>query len=135
MYQLIYISTATRLMVDGDVEAILAVSRRNNGRDGITGLLVHDGRRFLQALEGPQALVEATYARIRMDARHRAAVMLSARGTAGREFGRWEMASQQAAPVREATTLVETVDALVAQIADRNTRALFAGFARIDRAA
>lgn len=135
MYQLTYISTASAGLAANEVEAILAVSRRNNRRDGITGLLIHDGRRFLQALEGPRPLVEAAFERIRLDRRHRAAVMLSAREINGREFGVWDMACRHVPTVADAPTLADTVDALVAQVADRNTRALFTGFARIDRAA
>jgi hypothetical protein len=52
VFQLTYISTAKAGIGDADIEAILGVSRVNNARDGITGLLVHDGVRFLQALEG-----------------------------------------------------------------------------------
>ncbi|MEE2915447.1 MAG: BLUF domain-containing protein, partial [Pseudomonadota bacterium] len=68
-YQLVYISSAIG-RVDGD--AVLAVSRRNNARDGITGLLYADGRRFLQVLEGERAAVERAYQRIAADPRHRA---------------------------------------------------------------
>jgi hypothetical protein len=50
--RIIYISTCRtdpdRLMV----EDILRQSRRNNRRDGLTGLLVVGGRRFLQVLDG-----------------------------------------------------------------------------------
>jgi hypothetical protein len=135
MQQLTYISTAKAGLSEADVAAILAVSRRNNRRDGITGLLIHDGRRFLQALEGPAPLVDAAFTRIRSDPRHRATVMLSCRDITAREFGEWAMAAQAVAPVPDRTSLAETVSALVADVSDRDTQALFASFARIDRVA
>jgi len=50
MHQLAYISTIGLHMREQDIEDILQVSRSNNRRDGITGLLVADGVRFLQVL-------------------------------------------------------------------------------------
>lgn len=92
MLQLIYVSTA-RADATIDLDHILACSERNNRRDGITGLLHHRGRRFLQALEGEAAMVAATYARIAADPRHFAMVVLSRREVAAREFGNWAMAA------------------------------------------
>jgi hypothetical protein len=133
MYQLTYISTARRDIGEADVEEILRASRANNQRDAITGLLVHDGTRFLQALEGERTLVQAAYARIRRDDRHRAAVMLSEREVADRQFGTWAMASEQARIAPGAVSMPQIVDSLVAAIPDPNTRALFSSFARLDR--
>lgn len=77
MHQLTYISTVNGSLPDAELERILASSRRNNERSGITGLLVFDGKRFLQALEGDRAAVENAFLRIKTDPRHRAAVLLS----------------------------------------------------------
>ena len=134
MYQLVYISTATDRTDAGVLDAILATSRRNNRRDGITGLLLHDGRRFLQVLEGPQPLVDAAFLRIRADPRHRASVMLHARQAEGRSFGEWDMACETVASAHGAS-LTQTVDRLVEGATDRNLKALFRSFARLDRAA
>lgn len=129
MLQLIYISSAAGLV---DTADIMRVSRRNNGRDGITGLLYASGRRFLQALEGPDALVDAAYARIARDPRHRAAVVLSRRMIETREFGAWQMAEPR--PGEEADTFIARVDALIAG-ASPNVRATFDGLIRLRRAA
>lgn len=135
MHQLTYISTAHPGTTAQDVDAILSVSRRNNARDGITGLLIYDGKRFLQALEGYGPLVDAAFARIKADPRHRAAVMLSLRQPPVKEFGRWEMACQKVDAMADRGSLGEIVDALVAQVPDPNTRALFSSFARVKRQA
>lgn len=135
VHQLVYISTARRGLTDADIGAILATSRRNNRRDSITGLLVHDDKRFLQALEGYGPLVEAAFSRIKSDVRHRAAVMLSYREVGERQFGDWDMACQRVQTPNQRGALVDTVDALVAQVSDPNIRAQFSSFARIERRA
>ncbi|WP_109807454.1 BLUF domain-containing protein [Sphingosinithalassobacter portus] len=91
LLQIVYVSSLTP-GAEIDPTAMLAKARRNNGRDGITGMLFADGKRFLQAMEGPLEKVEATLARIQSDPRHRAMVVLSKRTIAEREFGPWEMA-------------------------------------------
>ena len=135
MHQLTYISTATRKILPADIDGILASSRRKNEPAGISGLLLFDGRRFLQALEGDEAQIGATFERIKTDDRHRAIVMLSNRVIAARQFGAWAMAWHRVDPAAGGRSLSETVDALVADVADANTRELFRGFARIERRA
>jgi hypothetical protein len=134
MLQLIYISTA-QSAAGSDLDKILLASRRNNGRDDITGMLLFNGKRFLQALEGPEALVLATYDRITLDQRHRAPVILSSKPIADRQFGAWAMACERRARQAVGRSLVETVDSLVAGVSDPNVRALFSSYVRMDVAA
>jgi hypothetical protein len=127
MLQLVYISTAAK---DADCAPILRASRRNNGRDGITGLLYADGVRFLQALEGPADAVEAAYARIKTDPRHKAPVVLSRREVDEREFGPWEMAERR--PSRDNDTLLRQIGGLTAG-ATPAVRATVDSFAQVRR--
>ncbi len=120
MLQITYISTATGPV---DTATILAVSRRNNARDRVTGLLYANGKRFLQVLEGEPADVERTLARITADPRHRAMVVLACRDVSAREFGDWAMAVDTGGGA-----IVEQVAALVEGAAP-NVRATFEGFA------
>lgn len=131
MIQIVYISTARG---DTHVERghILLTSRRNNQRDGITGLLYDDGVRFLQVLEGDMSQVDAAYERIKADPRHRAVVVLSRRPIDTREFGDWAMASLS--PGVEAGEVMDRVGRLVAGASD-NVRATFESFARVRSAA
>lgn len=131
MLQVVYISTAVAGQAPV-VDDILSVSRRNNMRDGITGLLYADGRRFLQALEGPEAKVEAALSRIAADPRHRAIVTLSQRSVPAREFGSWDMAVRR--PGDEGADFVARVDRLIADAAPA-VRGTFAGFMQVRRAA
>jgi hypothetical protein len=93
--QLLYISTASAGAVI-DIGGVLATSMRNNRRDGVTGLLWTDARRFLQVLEGDDGAIQGVFNRIKADPRHRAIVVLHDRTIAVREFGVWAMAQRGA---------------------------------------
>jgi len=131
MRQLVYISSIRRQAAI-DPANILATSRRNNARARVTGLLFFDGKRFLQALEGDDAVVDETFARIQRDDRHHALVVLSSREIERREFGEWAMAFN--APGDANSEALEQVEKLVAD-ADPTVRATFEGFAKVRRAA
>lgn len=89
--QLVYTSSATRPFERGDLADILRSSRRRNAAAGVTGVLLYTEGRVMQALEGPQEAVEATFARIRADRRHRAITTLHRSSVAGRSFPDWAM--------------------------------------------
>lgn len=125
MQQIVYISTSrTAVPASTQVEAILATSRRNNQRDGLSGLLIVGGRRFLQVLEGPRQMLETTYARIKRDPRHFALVELSRRDIAERAFPRWSMGY-------EAGNLLPLVTGLTEQVADPSLQAQLRSFAEL----
>ncbi len=94
-YRLIYRSHS--LLADhGDDNAGLALilkhARSANAARGITGALMLYDDWFAQVLEGPQAAVEALYARIKTDTRHDS-VRLNEAGTVPvRLFDKWAMA-------------------------------------------
>jgi len=134
MLQIIYISTARPELPAEAIDEILSVSRRNNHADGITGLLLYDGYRFLQALEGEPHRVQRAYERIKADPRHRAVVMLSSYEVTARSFGDWSMASQRVG-IASGNTVAELVDSLTAEVVDANMQALFRSFARLRHAA
>ena len=100
--QIVYASTAATPNDEARIAAILAISRRNNARDGVTGLLYADEARFMQAIEGTRDVIEAVFARIRDDDRHRDVTVLLDREIAAREFGRWSMADARAQDDRAA---------------------------------
>lgn len=129
MFQLVYISTACQTITEPMLGDILAASRRNNLRDGVSGLLVAGGRRFLQALEGPEELVWGAFHRIKTDPRHRALVLLTGRSVETRAFGSWSMAFEPAGHVPGNVGLTAAVEALTASISDKSLRAHFVGFA------
>lgn len=134
MLQITYISTARPELPADAIDEILAASRRNNHADGISGLLLYDGYRFLQALEGEPHRVRRAYDRIKADPRHRALVMLSSHEVTERSFGDWSMASQRVG-IATGATVADLVDSLTAEVNDRTMQALFRSFARVRQAA
>ncbi|MDQ6655099.1 MAG: BLUF domain-containing protein [Verrucomicrobiota bacterium] len=91
LYSLIYVSIATGEFSENELTDILAISRANNSRDDITGMLLYKDRRFMQLLEGPETAVCAAYARIARDLRHRDAAILLEGPAAERDFTDWSM--------------------------------------------
>ena len=127
MEQIIYISTARQEPDAAMVQSILETSRRNNRRDGLTGLLAVGGRRFLQVLEGPPELCERTYERIRADPRHYALVQLSRRPIDKRAFGEWDMGYEQ----QNGEALRAAIDRLTNCVSDLYLKAQFRSFAEL----
>ncbi|MEE4537440.1 MAG: BLUF domain-containing protein [Erythrobacter sp.] len=88
--QYLYISTAPSLSRE-DVQAILATSRRNNGARNVTGLLLYNGRNFLQLLEGEESELVSLMVRISHDPRHTGISMIDRRTVPARVCPDWAM--------------------------------------------
>jgi hypothetical protein len=56
--------------------AICRVSRAHNERTGLSGVLLFDGERFCQMLDGPKDPLAQTWGRITADPRHRNLMVL-----------------------------------------------------------
>ena len=78
--------------VAAHIRGILAVSRRNNARDGITGGLLFSEGCFAQVLEGPLDALETTFERIQCDERHSDVTVLQSGPITARDFPDWSMA-------------------------------------------
>lgn len=132
MLQLVYISSARQPITESVCADVLAVSRTNNVRDGITGLLVAGQRRFLQALEGPTDAVRSTYNRILKDSRHYACVLLGEHYLDERQFGEWAMGYVAGGlELSDDRHLADVVTRLVDPVNDASLRAQFIGFAEL----
>jgi hypothetical protein len=114
MYQLVYVSTASRAMSDADLNEILDVSRRKNRERDVTGVLLYLDRGFLQVLEGPEAAVKETYAHIARDRRHIDPRILIEQETDERLFAGWSMGFDRLLPgqARTADVFAITLDAI-----------------------
>jgi hypothetical protein len=77
---------------NGEVQHILAKSRENNVRDGVTGGLLFSEGCFAQVLEGPVGMVETTFERIQCDSRHGDVTVLECTEITARDFPDWSMA-------------------------------------------
>jgi hypothetical protein len=93
-----YLSTATKALGPGDIEALLASARLVNERAGVTGALLLHGATFFQYIEGPPAALQDIYARIRRCSLHSGLLELFNQPVAQREFGEWFMGFADAPP-------------------------------------
>ena len=98
IFSLVYVSSASRLLHDSELETILRVSRRNNLRDHITGMLLYKGGNIMQVLEGPEDKVLALVEKLRLDPRHHGLQILLRAHIAERQFEQWAMAFHKVDP-------------------------------------
>lgn len=95
MLQMLYVSGASTPMSDAEIQNILTASRRNNQRDGITGMLLWADGVFIQVLEGEPQTVRSVYRRIQADDRHRNLMLVLEQEAEKRVFTQWSMGFKQ----------------------------------------
>lgn len=88
----VYRSVARHHLGEAALRDILLASRRNNGVEGVSGMLWRDGDRFVQALEGTPEGVAHLIRKIAVDPRHGEVEILIDRMEEERHFGDWTMA-------------------------------------------
>ena len=97
LVQIIYISRSTSVPgrpengVDPMVARILAKSRSNNRRNGLVGVLYFGDGCFFQCLEGEEAVVNALYAKLEQDPRHKDLKIISRKPIGAPSFSDWSM--------------------------------------------
>lgn len=116
MRRIVYLSTATRLMSDTELLEVLRVSRENNARDGVTGLLLYSGGNFIQLLEGDSDAVSAVCARVEKDPRHHRMLIMLDDESAERLFPDWSMAFRPASSL--SAELKQDIADFIAQAPD-----------------
>lgn len=88
---LTYTSVARLDLSEDDLNAIHVTSRHLNALDAITGLLLFDGLRFLQIVEGSEEAIDNLLARLRRDPRHSSIEVREERIIEARAFPDWAM--------------------------------------------
>ena len=102
LYEVLYVSTLAPDQPLSVVAEIAGRARQVNAELDITGLLIFDGQRFCQQLEGPQKAVLNLIELIRNDTRHVNVEVIHHGPLAGRRFQHFSLAF----------STVEDVDAL-----------------------
>jgi Sensors of blue-light using FAD len=125
--QITYISTAKAPVLSSLLADIERSAQRNNARTELSGLLLFDGVRFLQVLEGTAERIAPTLAIIQTDPRHFGMVVLRDCTVETRGFPGWAMLCRDMSGKENISDLVGKYLA----DADKTTRALFASFAQI----
>ena len=131
MLQTIFISTGKAALDLNGLRSTLNNAAMKNRYAGITGLIVFDGVRFLECLEGEADVVDAAFNRIVQNPLHRGCVLLSRKESPLRQFENWSWACRGLQPEAFGPGLPTLVDNLVRNVSDLNTQALFSSFARI----
>jgi hypothetical protein len=88
---LTYTSLARLDLGADELEAIHRTARDLNALDGISGLLVFNGTRFLQIIEGAEAAIDDLVERLRRDPRHSGFEIRDQRVIEQRSFPDWSM--------------------------------------------
>lgn len=104
LVRLLYASRAAHL-TPKVIESILAQSRENNPRAGITGILCYSKDLFIQVLEGGRDQVCELYNRIVRDERHKDVRILVYEEISERRFGGWTMGQVNVAKVNPSLLL------------------------------
>jgi len=91
MLSIVYSSSAAHPFSDAELDALLAQSRANNERLGLTGMLLHRDGRFIQVLEGPDDALRERMATIAADQRHGRVTTLLEEEIGERQFPDWTM--------------------------------------------
>jgi hypothetical protein len=91
MLFLVYLSSAVELFSPAALRELLAQSRVNNTRVGLTGILLYKDGNFMQVLEGELDAVHALYAAIQRDPRHSGLLTLLQGPLAERQYPDWSM--------------------------------------------
>lgn len=127
MFQLLYVSGASKPLADTDIDQILATSRKNNRHLDVTGMLLFAEGAFIQILEGEEKTVKALAERISRDPRHRNYMVLYEFEAETRAFADWQMGFRRLDPSRstDAGVFAATRGALDARIGKDDGGLLF----------
>jgi hypothetical protein len=126
LVRLLYASRTAAPVTEPVIAKILEQSRRNNPRQGITGILCNSGEQFIQVLEGGRDQVCELYNTIARDPRHLQVRILVYEEIAERRFGGWTMGQVEIDKVNPALLLkyAETAELSPFTISGRASSAL-----------
>lgn len=94
-----YVSQARPELAPQELDLLLADATAFNRMAGVTGVLMFDGQRFLQYLEGPRDGLQSVYGRVLNASRHHGVQELAVGGVGARWFPHWTMANRRIEPL------------------------------------
>lgn len=133
MYRVVFTSRASRQFGREDVESLRQHAASANEREGLTGLFLFDGSRFLLALEGPEIPLLKVMNKIYADERHYDIIFILSEPARERQFPHWAMSQTITAQEDGGTDLLERVKQEVARVSNVSVKAHFIGFASLAR--
>jgi hypothetical protein len=127
----IYISRAKHSFTASDLADLGEQAAAKNRSLGITGLLLFDGTRFIQALEGDAAAVKAVMDRISNDSRHDNISYFKPLETDRRQFNWWSTEYRDEGDLCDRRGFLDRVMNHVADVKCDSIKAAFIGFAAL----
>lgn len=127
---LTYVSRASLDLTERDLQDILEAARRRNALEGITGLLIFNGVRFLQVIEGAETAIDGLVTDLRRDWRHTSFEVQDERYVLARSFPDWSMhlvqvsTTFQEAKLAVTSALPAEVSPEIRQLVLANTQAI-----------
>jgi hypothetical protein len=91
LHCIVYVSSASWLLADAELEEILEKSRRNNAAHGVTGVLLYNDGTIFQYIEGPRDNLGLIFQKIKANPKHKGCVGLLDEPTSARKFPDWFM--------------------------------------------
>ena len=86
MEYIVYVSTAQRPLSEKELIDVLKVSRTNNKKYNVTGILLYCQGTFMQVLEGDKNNIDQIYKAIDLDPRHKNVIKLASGISSKRNF-------------------------------------------------
>lgn len=131
MRVIIYTSRAKCSFSASEFANLRDVAASINRSLNITGLLLFDGNRFIQALEGEAAAVQVVMDRIEKDPRHDNITFFDTIETEYRQFNWWATEYQNLSDSLNGKEFLERVMKHVANVKSDSIKAAFIGFAAL----
>ncbi|PPT93000.1 hypothetical protein XaraCFBP7407_19080 [Xanthomonas arboricola pv. arracaciae] len=98
LHAIAYVSEVRRPWTPGEIDRLLVSSSALNAQNSITGVLLYDGQRFFQYIEGSPAHLRDTYDRIKRSNRHDLVAEVYSGQISERYFPQWQMACRKVLP-------------------------------------
>lgn len=105
LVRLLYASHAVGKVDCALIQEIMQQSHVHNAQHGITGILCHSDKLYMQVLEGGRDAINALYATILRDARHTDVVLLDYQEICERRYAGWTMGQANLSKVNASTLL------------------------------
>jgi hypothetical protein len=105
LVRLLYASHATGATQGDAIHEIMQQSHAHNPQNGITGILCHSDKVYMQVLEGGREAINALYAKILRDPRHTDVVLLHYEEICERRYACWTMGQANLSKINASTLL------------------------------
>ena len=105
LVRLLYASRACVPIAADAMHEIMQQSHAHNPQHGITGILCHSDKVYMQVLEGGRAQINTLYAKILRDPRHTDVVLLHYEEIAERRYSCWTMGQANLGKINASTML------------------------------